>query len=131
MYSTIGDLTKLNFLYLADNLLTGTVPLNSFKSSNKDTMKVLALDDNALSGSIDTLWEFSNLEHVYLESNSFTGTIFPDNTPPITGLKTTMPNLITFDVSKNRLNGKLPNDIFSLSKLNILDLHGNVSTQLE
>ena len=128
MYSTIGDLTKLNFLYLADNLLTGTVPLNSFKSSNKGTMKVLALDDNALTGSIDTLWEFSNLEHVYLESNSFTGTVFPTNTGFI---KTTIPNLITFDVSKNKLNGKLPNDLFSLSKLNILDLHGNVSTLRE
>ena len=107
---------KLDFLYLADNLLTGTLP--TFKK--KDTLRVLAVDDNAMHGPIDSVWELKSLEHAYMEQNTFTGQ-FPSS------IVNAHPNLITFDVSNNELDGKLPLDLFLLSRLDILDLHGNVS----
>ena len=114
--SEIGNLEKLDFLYLADNMLTGTLP--TFKK--KDTLTVLAVDDNAMHGPIDSVWELKNLQHAYMEQNTFTGQ-FPSS------IVNAHPNLITFDVSNNELVGKLPLDLFLLSRLEILDLHGNVS----
>ena len=59
-----------------------------------------------------------SLEYVYLEDNDFTGTL-PNLVTEYNSA------LVTLDISSNRIGGTLPEDLFQLNHLEILDLHGN------
>lgn len=107
----------LEFMYLSNNVFSGTIPDEFFEFQE---LSVLALDDNILTGKTDVIWNsMPSLEYLYLEDNDFTGTL-PNNL--VSNFNSALVNL---DVSSNRLSGALPNDVFQLNRLEILDLHGN------
>lgn len=108
--------SNVEFLYLSNNMFTGTIPQEFSEFQN---LSVLALDDNTLTGNTDVIWNsIESLEYVYLEDNDFTGTL-----PSL--LSSLNYGLVNLDVSSNRLIGSIPSDIFRLNHLEILDLHGN------
>lgn len=112
-----GGMDQLTFIDVSGNMLTGILP--PFDGAGlKNNLEVLAVDDNSLEGNIDVVWDFPNLKHVNLEKNSFSGEL-PN------AIVVTNPKLVTLDVSENRLGGSLPGDLFQLTDLEILDLHGN------
>jgi len=111
----ITTLTSLAFLYLSNNLLSGTLPENFHYLKE---LEILGIDDNQFSGDLGSLWQLPNLRHVYVEDNQFTGQL-PQKITETNKL------LTNFDASNNKLNGKLPVDLFRLSHLEILDLHKN------
>eukprot|EP00535_Pseudo-nitzschia_heimii_P011278 CAMPEP_0197199406 /NCGR_PEP_ID=MMETSP1423-20130617/33868_1 /TAXON_ID=476441 /ORGANISM="Pseudo-nitzschia heimii, Strain UNC1101" /LENGTH=743 /DNA_ID=CAMNT_0042653263 /DNA_START=97 /DNA_END=2325 /DNA_ORIENTATION=+ len=107
---------NLEFLYLSNNALSGTIPSEFFQFQK---LSVLALDDNILTGNTDVIWNsMKSLEYVYLEDNDFTGTLPNLFTEHNAGL-------ITLDISSNRMRGTLPADLFQLNHLEVLDLHDN------
>jgi hypothetical protein len=111
----ITNTTNLEYFYLSDNLFSGSIP------DGFDTLKelaVVALDDNQLTGRLDFLWELPKLRYAYMEDNEFTGSL-PNSIVDTSEL------LFNLDLSNNKLDGKLPADLFRLSKLEVLDLHEN------
>lgn len=70
----IGQLTKLQVLYLARNQLYGTIPSEIGKLTD---LTYLGLQHNRLSGTIpaEYMGNMLKLRTVYLEKNDFTGTI--------------------------------------------------------
>lgn len=108
----------LEFMYLSNNLFSGTIPDQFFEFQK---LSVLALDDNILTGKTDVIWNsMPSLEYLYLEDNGFTGTL-----PASLLLSNFNSALVTLDISSNRLTGALPNDVFQLKRLEILDMHDN------
>jgi hypothetical protein len=69
----------INYISFAGNGFTGTIP-SSWSALN--TVTILGLANNNLSGTTDIITEFSKLEVVFLRNNSFTGEIpkLPDST---------------------------------------------------
>jgi Leucine-rich repeat (LRR) protein len=99
-------------------LFSGSLP-DGFESLTE--LNELALEDNQLTGSIDTVWKLPKLKLLNLNDNDFTGSL-PDS------IITTSPLLIILDISGNNLFGKLPSDIFRHLHLEILDLNSNTLT---
>jgi hypothetical protein len=106
--SRIWDLPVLRILWIADNLLTGTIP-----PITSTGVRLLDIDAsfNEFSGPFPaSLWELRNLTYVYLNNNLITGTLpdFPTNTPS---------SLKAIWLQENRLEGPLPVNMAPLQKL--------------
>jgi len=114
----LSGMPNLEFVYLSNNNFSGTIPSSW---SNLAQMSVLALDDNELNGSLDVVWQLEKLQYLYAEDNDFEGQL-------PTSIAAVSPFLVNLDISSNKLDGKLPTDLFRLSNLKILDLHGNQFT---
>ena len=73
---TLGKLTRLQKLYLANNKLTGTIPQQLARLTD---LRELNAFNNELTGSIPPfLGDFSKLKYLSLHSNEITG-IVPDS----------------------------------------------------
>ena len=71
----MSNLDKLRELRLANNQLTGEVPVEFW---NLDNLETLQLSNNQLSGAIPPeLGVLTGLRYLYLGGNSFTGCIPP------------------------------------------------------
>jgi hypothetical protein len=86
--TTIGNLTKLLYLYLANNKLSGELPSSL---GNLKQLKHLVISDNKLSGDLP-LWigNLKSLENLDLSNNNLTGDFaqwFFNNLPEIPSLK--------------------------------------------
>lgn len=116
--TTIERLVMLQYLDVSQNTLSGTVP-ESLVELNK--LRYLFLGDNVFDpGSFPPfLLQMSNLEELCMEKMSLTGTI-PDS------LSSSLPNLVSLDLSTNSLNGTLSEDIGQLENLQYLLLRQNV-----
>jgi len=111
-----GNLGSLTFLGLGNNFMSGTIPESFFQLSN---LIVCALDDNFLKSDIAPFAKFTNMEKLYIEDNEISGQITEEMI--INGWQ----KMIDLDLSVNRLVGPLPANIWSMSNLEVLDLHGN------
>jgi Leucine-rich repeat (LRR) protein len=111
----IGDIKTLVNLGLGNNFMTGTVP---DEIGLLDKLEILALDDNDFEGDVYAFRNMKSLKSVYLEDNSFTGslseTMYQD-----------WPALEELDLSSNAFITELPESIFTSETLVVLDLHGN------
>ena len=114
--SELGNLSKIKFLDISYNDLTGTIPRNLFK--RLDMLRQADLSDNALSGTIpDSLfWHDRKLESLNLSDNVLTGSI-PKRISLLTSLK-------EFRMSNNQLGHKIPS-FANLQKLEDLQLQLN------
>lgn len=110
----LSGLQNLEFLYLGNNVLTGTL---SGLSSNKQ-LKTISVGYNKLSGSLPDLSLLKNLEYFSVNSNQMTGEL-----PNISSLS----NLRVFDVGYNQFSGSLP-DFSSLKNLEYLEIGNNCFT---
>ncbi|XVF15358.1 hypothetical protein REPUB_Repub09cG0145300 [Reevesia pubescens] len=115
--SEIGNLSKLEVLWLTNANLVGEIPV-SF--GNLVSLKNLDLSTNLLSGKIpESLSRLNNLEQIELYENQLTGEL-PESFANMTAL-------LRFDASQNSLTGKLPEKIAALP-LESLNLNDNYLT---
>ncbi|GMY13611.1 probable leucine-rich repeat receptor-like protein kinase At1g35710, partial [Fagus crenata] len=125
----IGTLSKLTFLSLSQNNLTGEL---SPSITNLTQLEVFKISNNSISGPIpDELGKLKNLYFLDLSYNNLTGSI-----PSILGLLShnsltgsipselfgDLPRLSHIDLSYNYLTGNIP---LSLSNINDLNLSNN------
>ncbi|KAG2663997.1 hypothetical protein I3843_16G058800 [Carya illinoinensis] len=112
----LGQLSELSVLDLSRNTLTGSVP-SSFDSLGALTK--LDLSSNYLSGSIPAgVGKLSNLQYLNLSDNSFASSI----PLQLGGLS----QLVELDLSKNSLSGSLPVDLRGLRSLRRMNVEHNV-----
>jgi len=111
-----GNLGALTFLGLGNNFMSGTIPESFFQLSN---LIVCALDDNFLESEIAPFAKFTNMEKLYIEDNAISGQITEEM------ITNGWQKMIDLDTSVNRLVGPIPANIWSMSNLEVLDLHGN------
>lgn len=90
------DLTHMQVLRLANNSLTGGVPLSATTSSQ---LFLLDLHSNKLSGSLPDNWASTALQMMMLDDNRLTG--------PIPASLASLHNLGILRLGDNRLNGDL------------------------
>ena len=137
--ATLGSLTKLKWLSLTTNQLSGSVPAlgalvnledlilsrNQLSGSIPDlsslaSLETLDLSNNLLTGSIPaTLGSLASLEQLTLWNNRLSGSI-----PDLSGLA----NLASLHLQQNRLTGSIPASLGSLAELAFLELHKNQLT---
>ncbi|XP_074343113.1 MDIS1-interacting receptor like kinase 2-like [Apium graveolens] len=111
----IGMLSKLTYLSLRGNYLTGKLP--SFLG-NLPQLQVLDVSYNRLSGFIpNELGKLTNLVHLYLGDNYLKGSI-----PLELG---NLSNLEDLYLQENRLTGTIPSALGSLTQLKYMDLRAN------
>ena len=111
----LGNLSKLQHLYLEGNDLSGRIPT---EFGNLSELQHLSLHENQLSGSIPT--EFGNLselQHLSLHENQLSGSI-----PSEFGNLSELQHLSLYE---NQLSGSIPSEFRNLSKLQRLSLHEN------
>ena len=111
----LGDLTKLEKLWICSNALTGSIPpeLGYLKS-----VEELNLYWNSLTGSIPPeLGNMANLKDLKLFGNNLTGLI-----PPELGNLT---NLVRLQLDDNGLTGPIPPELGNLTNLKQLYLNDN------
>uniref|UniRef100_A0A5B6Z1D5 Protein kinase domain-containing protein n=1 Tax=Davidia involucrata TaxID=16924 RepID=A0A5B6Z1D5_DAVIN len=112
---SLGNLSKLNSLYLSDNFLTGIIPPTLGQLSS---LSVLDLSQNLLTGSIPSaLSALHNLTNLNLSSNFLSGPI-----PPGFG---SFSNLQFLNLYNNSLTASIPLQLGNLSQLIELDLGFN------
>ncbi|XVF17450.1 hypothetical protein REPUB_Repub10bG0123000 [Reevesia pubescens] len=113
----IGNLSKLEVLWLTNSNVAGEIPVSI---GNLISLKNLDLSCNFLSGKIpESLSMLKHLEQIELYQNQLTGEL-PENLANLTAL-------LRFDVSQNSLTGKLPEEIAALP-LESLNLNDNFFT---
>ncbi|KAM4113359.1 hypothetical protein ACJW30_05G215000 [Castanea mollissima] len=116
----ICNQTEFRGILMENNYFEGQIPCDPI------TVEILDFSHNLLHGSLP-LWSSTQLKHLHLEGNIFSGSI------PETFLN--MSELLTLDISDNKLSGSIPSAISKTSNLRILllggnHLSGNISTQL-
>lgn len=117
---SIQELRSLQHLHLDDNHLFGTLPTSLGQLTN---LKSIQLSGNHLHGQIPDLSALTKLTALYLNHNSFTGTL--PSSP------TLLPKLLYLSLNHNNLTGAIPEDYTNLvrgSGLIALDLASNQLT---
>ncbi|KAF5454302.1 hypothetical protein F2P56_023978 [Juglans regia] len=110
----IGNLTKLENLYLLGSNLIGHIPESIGKLVS---LKNLDLSGNSLSGEIPTgIGGLKSVEQIELYENQLSGGL-PESIANLSAL-------LRLDVSENKLTGKLPDKIAAMP-LNSLNLNDN------
>ena len=108
----LGNLAKLEYLWLFRNELTGSIPP---ELGNLKQLKDLTLTRNKLSGPIPPeLGNLAQLEHLWLFQNQLTGSI-----PPELG---DLKQLKTLSIGTNLLSGPIPPELGNLKQLEELHI---------
>lgn len=116
--SWLGDMTKLTSLILSNNDFTGDLPSSFAKLTH---LNQLFLDDNGLKGDIKVLQPLSKLEALLLEDNQIHGEL---DDSMISSWK----HMQIMDLSNNNLTSTVPESIWKMKNLTVLDLHSNAFT---
>ncbi|MFY0625914.1 MAG: leucine-rich repeat domain-containing protein [Reichenbachiella sp.] len=123
--SSIGRLSKLEFLNLSDNAISGSIPPEIGTLSSLETLWLL---DNELTGSIPVeIGNLSSIVQIDISANQLDG-----NIPAEIGQLTTLDNLWIRD---NNFTGGLPSEIGNLTNLSQLiayncGLSGEIPTEI-
>lgn len=109
-----GTMASLRILMLRENGFIGTIPSEIL--SNTD-IKVLDVSSNELSGALPTgLNQMTGLEYLAVSDNNWGGTL-----PDLSALSA----LKTLSAWNCKLTGQIPDSVYSLLNLQVLDLAGN------
>ncbi|CAI0545530.1 unnamed protein product [Linum tenue] len=112
----IGDFRSLEFLDLSNNLFSSSLPPGVGKLAS---LRNLSLAGNNFSGSIpDSISGLSSIQSLDLSHNSFSGVV------PVS--LTRLNSLVFLNMSSNRFMKKIPRGFELISSLQVLDLHGNM-----
>lgn len=113
---SLGNLTNLTSLYLADNRLNGSIP-SSFASLKN--LSTLDISSNSLSGPIPPgIGNLSGLQHLNLSGNKLSGSL--------PGQLGDLGNLVNLDLSFNDLSGSVPSNLRGLRSLQRMLLGNNL-----
>ncbi|XP_008246057.1 PREDICTED: probable leucine-rich repeat receptor-like protein kinase At5g49770, partial [Prunus mume] len=124
----LGKLSKLFWLDLADNQLTGTLPISTPVTSGLDKLlkaEHFHFNKNQLSGTIPPKLFSSEMKliHILFDGNQFIGEI-----PSTIAL---VPTLEVLRLDRNALTGNVPPNISNLTSVNELNLaHNNLTGPL-
>lgn len=110
-----GRVVKLK---LAKYGLKGTIPN---EISALDSLSLLDLSENMISGTLPNLDFAKNMTYLYLQRNLFTGTI---------SQTVAQPKLRHFEISQNFFSGALPDEFAKLRQLTYFDISSNKLTKL-
>ncbi|XP_020572225.1 probable LRR receptor-like serine/threonine-protein kinase At2g16250 [Phalaenopsis equestris] len=114
--SEIGDLSKLETLILSNNSFTGSIPP---ELGNVSSLVTLDLSFNSLFGTLrDELRNLRSLQHLNLGGNFLSGFLGSSFFSDLSLLE-------SITLSRNNFSGKLPDSLWSLSKLRFLDVSYN------
>ncbi len=117
----LGSLSNLKWLNLSGNQLGGEIPA---ELGGLASLELLNLSDNRLSGEMPgELGSLSNLKDVYLQNNLLDGQL-----PPELGSLSNLGNLSNLEqlrLSQNQLTGDIPAELSNLPNLEELYLFGN------
>ncbi|KAL9841972.1 Receptor-like protein 20 [Arabidopsis thaliana] len=132
--SSLSNLSMLSQLDLSQNDLTGSFPL----LRNLTKLTVLDLSHNHFSGTLkpnNSLFELHHLRYLNLEVNNFSSSLPSEfgylNNLQHCGLKEfpnifkTLKKMEAIDVSNNRINGKIPEWLWSLPLLHLVNILNN------
>ena len=123
--TSLGALSELRILWLAENQLTGLIPT---QIGGLSKMQWMNLSGNQLSGAIPPdMGDLANLSHMSVSGNDLSGEIPPE--------LSSLTNLQSLYLDDNRLSGEIPGAIGSLSNLRFLyindnQLSGSIPTEL-
>ncbi|CAK9176946.1 unnamed protein product [Ilex paraguariensis] len=138
---SFGNLSRLHSLQLSHNNLNEQLPhiLQNLMGA-ENSLEILNLEQNQISGSLPDFTKFSSLKELYLGGNTLNGS-FPVSFGRISNLdfldvsfnqiSGPLPDISVFPLlrelylSYNRLQGMLPKSIGQLSKLEIFDASSN------
>ncbi|KAL1293962.1 hypothetical protein AAHE18_19G106800 [Arachis hypogaea] len=112
---SLGQLSKLRFLYLYKNNLHGNIPQSL---SQLLRLQELDMSSNHLGGLIFELRWSNQLQLFNLFGNAFIGSVPHD-------IADRLPNVRSFLLGNNLLNGSIPNSLCKIDSLYILDLSSN------
>ncbi|CAJ1962330.1 unnamed protein product [Cylindrotheca closterium] len=113
--ASYGKLSNLKRFYLQVNQLSGSIP---GEISGMEILENLALGRNQLSGTIPTLLQsMDELRLIDMSSNQIGGSL-----PTVLG---NLPNLASFLVNENRLTGTIPSEFGDLAALTTLLVQDN------
>ncbi|CAL9083159.1 unnamed protein product [Musa acuminata var. zebrina] len=123
--ASLGLLSNLYWLDLADNQLTGSLPISTNSTPGLDLLvatKHFHFNKNQLSGEIPEQLFSSQMTliHILFDSNQFTGSI-----PTSLGL---VKSLEVLRLDNNNLGGLVPSNINNLTSINELNLANNELT---
>ncbi|TYG66615.1 hypothetical protein ES288_D05G015300v1 [Gossypium darwinii] len=119
--SSLSELSSLKSLNLANNLLTGTNPVNDKNGPKLNKLEVLDLSENMLNNSIfSSLGALSNLKYLYLYHNKLKGRIHMKDLNSLRYLK-------ELDLSDNKVTEFVPSQAeLRLMNLKVVDLGDNL-----
>ncbi|GLT58033.1 hypothetical protein SLA2020_309590 [Shorea laevis] len=113
---SLGSLSSLQVLNLSDNNLAASIPS---QLGNLSRLFEIDLSKNSLSGSLPQEFKgLRGLQKMMIGDNELEG-IFPG------GLFSSLVELQVVDLSGNKLDGALPDILWSMPKLQFLDVSGN------
>jgi Leucine-rich repeat (LRR) protein len=115
-WSSFTENTRLTTLSMANNKLSGSLPLPLQLSKFDATLEVVELSGNHLSGKLPN-WSFKSLKELRLSRNGLTGTL------PEFGL---MASISLMDFSANALSNTIPSTWQNFASLEWLGLDGNI-----
>jgi Leucine-rich repeat (LRR) protein len=113
----LGELSKLSYLYLGENRFHGTIPDNL---GNLGNLVYLYINTNNLVGTIPTtLSQLTRLENLFLYDNKLEGSLAGVFDP------TAQTVLSIVLLHENRITGQLPEELFAMQSLTLLDCSTN------
>eukprot|EP01018_Ginkgo_biloba_P040066 Gb_10386 [translate_table: standard] len=113
--SSVGNLSKLVFLNLERNNITGSIPMEVGECS---MLQVLKLDHNLLEGELPhSIRTLKNLQIMSVAVNSVSGSLPSE--------LTALQNLTQLDLSFNEFYGPLPSSVGDMKSLLLLDMSNN------
>ncbi|KAE8701868.1 Leucine-rich receptor-like protein kinase family protein isoform 2 [Hibiscus syriacus] len=111
---SMGNLKKLNYLYLPKSNLIGQIPESLFELQ---ALKVLDMSRNKISGAIpNSISKLKNINQIELFDNNLTGELLPG----IADLSL----LKEIDISSNHMHGTLPKEIGNMN-LTVFECYNN------
>ncbi|XP_059455863.1 receptor-like protein 56 isoform X2 [Corylus avellana] len=108
----IGNMTSLQSLVVSNNSFEGQIPCGL-----PNSLQLVDLSHNSLSGSLPSCLNLQNIEHLYLQGNKLTG--------PIPKSIFNSSSLLTLDLRDNNFFGSIPYQISAPPNLRILLMGGN------
>ncbi|CAB9520390.1 STYKc [Seminavis robusta] len=125
--SFLGQMASLRHIELSKNHFSGHLSAFATKANDESVddlvspLRVLAVDNNRLSGPLEYIRSLYVLEELYLDDNALTG--------HLSDSLTDLSQLAIFTAAKNKLSGKVPDYLLQLPSMAVLDLHANSFSQ--